>query len=109
MKYKSFEKLIQMTKDILDKEYDLSKNLENVLGKNGGDCQIIMSIFSTEIDTIIDIIAEEVKMSTENAIEWIEYLVYEVYFNENELTFESEDIEYVANTKNIWKLINLEL
>lgn len=109
MKYKTFKNLITVCINIIEKEEELSKKLSEVYSMDGGDSSIMMCMFSKEIDLIINIIATAVEMDSKEAIDWINYLIYDALLENSSLTFKKEDVVYESNTKNIWKLLNKKL
>lgn len=98
----TFTFMVNTITDLLDESRDFDNKMSKAFG---GDTRII-----TELNhKIIENIESYLKDHFNDEDCWIEYLIWEVNTSSRPLTIQINDIDYIANTEIIYKLITGEL
>jgi hypothetical protein len=117
MKFKTFKGIVNTIVEIHDINYEKEKKIEEAFG---GDSQITTNETGIFMDKLIKILATDSikdndEKSLEEAIDWIDYLIYENLLNtdydkEKDRIFiknkKSKEIAYPATIKVVWKILH---
>ena len=121
MKFKTFKRIINTIVEIHDINFEKEKKIEEAFG---GDSQITTNetgLFMDKLikDLALDFVKEDDEKALEEAIDWIDYLIYEnllsdSYNTKKERVFikdktTEKEIAYPATHKVIWKILKKKI